>query len=233
VLGFVEAINNANWKGTFQLELRCDAVASLSDEAFSALVEAGCRQINMGIEKAHVAQLQQLRKRLSPEVAREACERIASTKMRAAGTFIAGGPNETKDDIEATIDFAISLPLDFAHFNPMAIYPGTALFHQVYGASASGSWLDLCLNREIAPQGDILWSSSQMSLDYIMGCIKAAYTRFYTHERLKCVLERQEELEWESISTSYEILAQDRARSWTDKSPASQSANPAGELISC
>ena len=232
VLDFAEAVHKADWDGTFQLELRCDAVASLSDEALSALLGAGCRQINMGIEKAHTTQLQELRKRLSPEIARQACEKIRSTKMRAAGTFIIGGPTENKENIEATIDFAVSLPLDFAHFNPMALYPGTALFDQVFGTSASGSWLELCLDQHIAPQGDILWSNSQIPLDYIMSSIRDAYARFYTEERLQIVLTKHEEGDRESISRSYEILAYDRAHSWIDKGLVPQTDH-VGELISC
>ena len=232
VLEFVEAVNRSGWKGTFQLELRCDAVASLSRGALFALADAGCRQVNMGIEKAHTVQLQRLRKRLSPDIAREAVDIIAATNMRAAGTFILGGPGETRDDIEATIDFAVSMPLDFAHFNPMALYPGTSLFEQVFGPSASASWLELCLDREIAPKGDILWSDSEIRLDYIIESIKNGYSQFYTNGRLGRVLTKHDESESEGIRMSYEILARDRADSWTSGSPLGQ-VDSRGGLISC
>jgi radical SAM superfamily enzyme YgiQ (UPF0313 family) len=186
----------------------------------------------MGIEKAHTVQLQRLRKRLSPDIAREAVDIIAATNMRAAGTFILGGPGETRDDIEATIDFAVSMPLDFAHFNPMALYPGTFLFEQVFGPSASASWLELCLDREIAPKGDILWSDSEIRLDYIIESIKNGYSRFYTNGRLERVLTKHDDSESEGIRMSYEILARDRADSWTSGSPLGQDDSRGG-LISC
>lgn len=211
---FAEAVNAANWDGTFQLELRCDAVVALSDQALSALIDVGCRQINMGIEKARVAQLNELRKKLSPQTARDACERLASTPIRGVGTFILGGPSEQKDDVEATIDFALSLPLDLAHFNPLAIYPGTTLYSQIFGDTDHGSWLDLCLNPEIAPLGDILWRTRELPLDTILDSVAKAYRGFYTEQRLQGVLAKVPSVEKQVIRESYKILVDDRARSW-------------------
>ena len=51
VLEFASSVRESGWLGTFQLELRCDAVSALGDRALTELAQAGCRQINMGIEK--------------------------------------------------------------------------------------------------------------------------------------------------------------------------------------
>jgi anaerobic magnesium-protoporphyrin IX monomethyl ester cyclase len=215
VLSFAESIAAARWNGTFQLELRCDAVSSLSDEALNALINVGCRQINMGIEKGHVAGLERLRKRLSPETAREACEKIANSGLRAAGTFIIGGPGERKSEMEATIDFALSLPLDFAQFNPMAVYPGTTLFDEMF--SSSSDWLSLCLDDELSPLGDILWRSEETPLNIVLDSVEYAYTHFYTDERLERVLSRLPGSEREGVTQTYYVLSKDRARSWRER----------------
>jgi anaerobic magnesium-protoporphyrin IX monomethyl ester cyclase len=230
VFEFTEAIKAADWEGTFQLELRCDAVVALSDDALRSLVEVGCRQINMGIEKGHIAQLQQLRKKLSPQVALEACQKIANSGIRAAGTFILGGPGETIEELDATIDFATSLPLHFAHFNPMAIYPGTSLYNQEFGVQKPGEWLKLCLNHEIAPLGDILWRSADVPLDAILAAVKDGYGRFYDQTRLERILEKLPESERHGVQESYQVLAHDRARSWADKG---YHDSPVAQLLSC
>jgi anaerobic magnesium-protoporphyrin IX monomethyl ester cyclase len=217
VLEFANAIKTANWHGTFQLELRCDAVTGLSDEALAALIDVGCRQINMGIEKAQVSQLQEFRKKLSPETARAACERLSRTMVRSAGTFILGGPNEQQEDIDATIDFALSLPLDFAHFNPLAIYPGTALYSRIFGAIDRGNWLDTCLDRQMAPMGDILWRSSDLPLDKIFDGILRGYHDFYTQERLKRVAGRFPDAEKTILKDAYKVLLEQRPRSWIQR----------------
>lgn len=217
VLEFTRSIERADWKGVFQLELRCDAVVSLSEKALNSLLDVGCRQINMGIEKAHIASLNSLRKKLTPEIAREACEIVDAIGIRAAGTFIIGGPGENKEDIEATIEFATSLPLDFAHFNPLAIYPGTALYTQEFGQYTSGHWLDLCLNSEIAPLGDILWRSVDISIENILESVSKGYKQFYSHDRLQRVIRKHTEVEKQTLVDYYDSLAHERAYSWSEK----------------
>src|SRR5688500_15660401 len=112
VAAFVEAITKSSWTGDYQLELRCDAVMKLSEESLSGLKSSGCRQINMGIEKGQASQLNLLRKRLAPDVAADACQKVSSAGIRAAGTFIIGGAGEKLEDLTTTVDFAVSLDLD-------------------------------------------------------------------------------------------------------------------------
>ena len=152
VLRFAEAIAAAHWAGTFQLELRCDAVVALSERALADLIAVGCRQINMGIEKANVQQLRRLGKSLGPQTAQDASHRLATAGIRTAGCFILGGPGETTSDLEETIGFAQSLPLTFAQFNPLALYPGTRLFEE-FGVGEPGDWLKHCLDIELAQWG--------------------------------------------------------------------------------
>ena len=219
VLRFCDAFVRAGWNGTFQLELRCDAVNAISADALDALGSVGCRQINMGIEKAHVAQLKQLRKRLFPEQAEQAVDRLVSSGIRAAGTFILGGDGETVDDLAATAEFACSLDLDFAHFNPLAVYPGTQLYSE--SMSQSTHWIEYCLDEELAPFGDILWRSPDLSLSSIIKGVDQAYSTFYATERLAKVLSRAPESERGELRESYRILAHERAHSWdTDTDPS-------------
>lgn len=210
---FTEALTQSSWEGAYQLELRCDAVVGMSDRSLAQLRDSGCRQINMGIEKAESAALEAIRKRLTPDIAESAVERVVAAGIRAAGTFILGGPGESPDDLAATIDFAIGLDLDFAHFNPLALYPGTALFDQVH---PGGDWLAMCLNAELAPFGDILWRSGELPLQRILDAVGSAYERFYSKERLARVVVRVPEHEREAIKDAYVQLRRERARSWQE-----------------
>jgi radical SAM superfamily enzyme YgiQ (UPF0313 family) len=183
----------------------------MSEEALASLVGTGCRQVNMGLEKAHAAALHQMRKRLAPEIARQAVERLNEAGIRAAGTFIIGGVGETPSDATAVAEYAASLSLDFAHFNPLAIYPGTRLYDDVFGDQ---HWLALCLNEEWAPRGDILWRSQEMSLTDILDGVARAYEQFYTPARLPTTLSRAPKAEHEGIRQAYEILRDKRSTSW-------------------
>lgn len=218
---FVHALETAGWKGTYQLELRCDAAVTMSSESLQALADAGMRQANMGIEKAHVSSLKQIRKRLDPDVARAACARLRKYGVRAAGTFILGGVGESPDDLLSIIEFACSLPLDFAHFNPLAIYPGTQLFNQVFGMGTP--WLALCLDKHLAPRGDLLWRSESVPVELIRESVLLAYERFYSDVRLGDVLRRAPVTEHIAIEDGYALLARSRA----------ESVLPAAEWLAC
>lgn len=208
---FTEAIASSSWRGSYQLELRCDAVTAMSERTLSALAGSGCRQVNMGIEKGHVAALDAIRKRLTPEIARNATERLVQAGIRVAGTFILGGPGETREDIELTVAFATSLDLDLAHFNPLALYPGTALYEQAF---PEADWLGLCLDDELAPFGDILWRSPELPIEAILESVKVAYEQFYTPERLARVTGRLPESERGAVSEAYARLRTERPHSW-------------------
>jgi radical SAM superfamily enzyme YgiQ (UPF0313 family) len=168
----------------------------------------------MGIEKAQAGRLQQLRKRLTPEIARQACERVSSFGMRAAATFILGGPGETINEVVETVSFALSLPLDFAHFNPLAVYPGTTLFAEVFGEPRTKDWLTLCLDQQLAPLGDILWRNRDLPLEVILGAVAEAYRSFYSIERLNKVLSRVPRAEQVAVHSAYNLLGSHRAESW-------------------
>lgn len=217
VLEFCDALRASGWRGTYQLELRCDAVEVLSDETFEALVATGCRQVNMGIEKGHVAQLAQIRKRLSPDVARSACERVSAAGIRAAGTFIVGGVGESENEVRETIEFALSLPLVYAHFNPLAVYPGTQLFREVFPELPANRWLHLCLDDSIAPMGDILWRSKELPIEVSLKAVSEAYRQFYSADRLAWALGKAPSSEHEFIRSSYATLASERSHSWEQR----------------
>lgn len=218
VARFAEAVAAADWGGTFQLELRCDAVVALSDHALADLLAVGCRQINMGIEKASVLQLERLGKNLQPTSAQDASHKLAAAGIRSAGSFILGGPGETVADMEETIGFADSLPLTFAQFNPLALYPGTRLFFDELGTGELGYWLKHCLDTELAPMGDILWRSAAVPLDRILETVQQGYKAFYTENRLRTVASRLPATEQGPLADSYHRLANDRPLSWTNVS---------------
>jgi hypothetical protein len=164
----------------------------------------------MGIEKSSTQQLIQLRKKLTPEVAQAAIVRLSNTPIRAAGTFILGGVGESESMILDTIDWASRSGLDLAQFNPLALYPGTALYREVYG---NEPWLELCLDRAIAPAGDILWSSAATPLNLILSLTHSAYEAFYTEQRLERSRLRVGLGETMSLPQTYQVLRQ-RGKSW-------------------
>src|SRR5207237_7565040 len=109
--------------------------------------------------------LKSLNKHLTIDNVVAACKNVKSVvpDMRLAGTFILGGPNETEVDIKSTIAFAKSLSLDFAHFYPLEIYPGTPFFAQVsdWGQQPT-EWAYRMLENDENYWGEILYETKEL-----------------------------------------------------------------------
>ncbi len=88
---------------------------------------AGCHTIILGVESASREILDAHRKGYGPDLVRDCFELAESEGLRTAATFILGLPEETAETIQATIDFACSLPADYASFNVAVPRAGTRL----------------------------------------------------------------------------------------------------------
>ena len=99
----------------------------VDDELLKLMKKAGCRNIYIGIESGSPRILELINKKLSIDDIRKGLELIKKHGISATGSFIFGLPTETKEDIEKTINYALSLPLDGVSFFIFTPYPNTAL----------------------------------------------------------------------------------------------------------
>lgn len=116
----------------WEIELRVDVLSLLDEESLNALYLSGCRQINMGLEKNYDKGLKLLNKGIKLIDIAPTCDRVKKIipDLRLAATFILGGPGETEVEINNLIFFSKTLALDFAHFYPLEVYPGTIYFNE-------------------------------------------------------------------------------------------------------
>ena len=164
----------------WEIEMRPDILIALEPHLAKQLFHAGCRQINVGIEKGWQKGRQTIGKNVTSGEIRTAIERIRKTipSMRITGTFILGGPDETKETIRETVDFAISLELLFVHFYPLEVYPGTALFAQTYSGVDALWWYEQVMKDDL-PWGEIIYEGGDLDRDELLRCVGEAYKRFY------------------------------------------------------
>lgn len=114
-----------NRKATFFGQLRGDAA---TPDILDKLIEAGFEGVSIGIETGS-DKISKIIKKDEPVAANKAAVLLAKEKkLRVAATFIIGFPQETDQDREETIRFALSLPLDAMRINIAIPYPGTPLY---------------------------------------------------------------------------------------------------------
>jgi len=98
------------------------------------MVRAGCRVLYLGIENANQRILDYYNKRITPEQS----EAAVRTAKRAgvdviAGSFIIGAPDETREEIWNTINFAQRVPIDLPQFNILGAHPGNDIWNEFVG----------------------------------------------------------------------------------------------------
>ncbi len=103
----------------------------MDQELLSMMYKAGCRKIMFGIETGSKSTQQSISKKQDFNKTKETIKLAHQEKLDTCGFFMMGFPNETKEDIEKTIDFALSLDLHFAKFAVFVPYPGTPLYEQM------------------------------------------------------------------------------------------------------
>lgn len=112
------------------LKWGCDAhVALINPEIIETFASAGCYELSLGIESGVPRILKSVRKEVTPDKTRRACEVIKRhSDIRVEGLFILGLPTETRAESLETIRFAKSLPIDMAQFSVFCPYPGSPEF---------------------------------------------------------------------------------------------------------
>ncbi|GJM20360.1 MAG: hypothetical protein DHS20C15_02750 [Planctomycetota bacterium] len=99
----------------------------LDRELARKMKAAGCHTVILGVESASEEILKNHRKGYGTELVRAGFALAEEEGLRTAATFILGLPEETPESIRRTIDFACSLPADYASFNVAVPRAGTRL----------------------------------------------------------------------------------------------------------
>ncbi len=95
------------------------------------MVKAGCRMMYFGIESCTGKVLNYYDKRITPRQSEQA---VAAARKAGVdiivGSFIIGAPNETRKDIQKTLDFARRLDLEVPQINILGAFPGNLIWEE-------------------------------------------------------------------------------------------------------
>lgn len=105
-------------------------VDGIDAEVLAEAKEAGCRQVTFGFESGSQKILDVLNKKTTVQQNWKAIELCRRAGIIPQGTFMIGNPTETREDIEATINFIKESGLESVGVCFTTPYPGTALWEQ-------------------------------------------------------------------------------------------------------
>jgi radical SAM superfamily enzyme YgiQ (UPF0313 family) len=97
-------------------------------ELVELMAKAGCTQVSLGFESGSETMLPQLNKRFTCADVRTIAASFAAVDIKRDGFLMLGGPGETRETVEESLDFADSLHLDTLKITVgLRIYPQTPL----------------------------------------------------------------------------------------------------------
>ena len=116
--------------GKLGLMWSCNARANVNRETLETMRDNGLRLLLVGYESGNQQILDNIRKGIRLEEAREFTKNCRELGITIHGTFILGLPGETPETIRQTLEFAKELDVFSIQVSLAAPYPGTELYRQ-------------------------------------------------------------------------------------------------------
>jgi len=157
----------------------CNAKANVPASTLKVLRDNGLRLLLVGYESGSQAILNNVKKGVRLDLAREFTRNAKALGIKIHGTFIMGLPGETRETIEETITFARQIDPDSLQVSLAAPYPGTALYQE----ALKRGWLE---RDELVDAGGVQASVlgyPHLSRTEIFASVESFYRRFYFRPR--------------------------------------------------
>lgn len=161
------------------------AALGLTVENLTLMKRAGCCRIQLGVETCTAEGLAILGKRATLDQIRRSFAAARQVGLPTMAYFMVGLPHEhSADDVRRLFAFARELDPDYALFNVLTLYPGTALLAraEAQGLVAPGLWPAFARSprREFVPP---VWDE-HLSRRELFALLDEAYRSFYLRPRV-------------------------------------------------
>lgn len=173
------ALEIAKKLATLGVTWSCNARANLDYETLKTLKNCGLRLLLVGYESGNQQILNNVKKGIKLDIAREFTANCKRLGIKVHGTFIFGLPEETPQTVEETIRFACEIDPDTLQVSLAAPYPGTELYDE---AIKKGWFVPENLVGEDGVQSCVL-QYPQMPAEKIFEAVERFYRRFYFRPR--------------------------------------------------
>ncbi len=151
------------YKG-YQVKWLCASRVNLIDqELLRLMAQSGCQRIGFGFESASEDILKSINKRITKKQIEKAVKLCLEFGILPSGNFMIGFPNDTKETIKKSLEFAKKLKRFGAHctFTVLTPFPGTYFYNHAEELGItihSNDWDDF------SPENPII-STRNLSLD--------------------------------------------------------------------
>jgi radical SAM superfamily enzyme YgiQ (UPF0313 family) len=167
--------------GKLGLTWACNAKANVPRKTLEILKDNGLRLLLVGYESGNQQILNNIKKGIRLDIAREFSRNAKDLGITIHGTFILGLPGETPETIRETIKFACDIEPETIQVSLAAPYPGTELYRQ---AQEQG-WLQIQTGEMVDTHGiqTAALNYPGLSSTVIFNSVEELYRKFYFRPR--------------------------------------------------
>lgn len=167
--------------------LRADRITK---SLLTKMKKAGFYRTGFGIEAGSQEMVDKIGKNLDLTKVSRAISACRQLRIESMGYFMIGNAGENEKTMQATIDFAIKLDPDMAHFTIANPLPGSPLFDQV---KKDGEFLIIDWNLYGYTRGKCFFELGEVKKELVERMWRKAYRKFYLRPKvIKRLLTRKE-----------------------------------------
>jgi len=155
----------------------------IDGELLAAMKKAGFYALSFGIESGSDETLRKINKHETTGFIRKQIGLAKKYGFRLTGTFIIGFPWETREDVNKTLQFAKSLPLDHAAFGNFTPLPGTEITENLIRAGELDEDFEVPFT-----WGDVTYSPKEIPPGVLKRLQRACIFNFYFPSRIYEIL---------------------------------------------
>jgi len=154
-------------------------IDTITREVLVLMEKAGCYSMALGIEFGSQRMMDVTKKRLSLELIREKLGLFNGLNIKKTGFFLFGIPGESIEEMEETVRFALSLPIERAQFNNFMPLPGSELWELLKKA---GKLEDIDWRKFFVH--DVAYTDPGITPKDLKRIQRMAYIRFYMRPKV-------------------------------------------------
>jgi radical SAM superfamily enzyme YgiQ (UPF0313 family) len=151
-------------------------VHNVDEDLLEEMKDAGCWQVLYGLESGDDRMLKLLKKGNTVADNERAVRLAHKVGLSVRADFIAGTPGETLESLKRTLDLAIRLKVDYAHFNKFIPFPGTELYSMLI---QEGFKFDFSQDCSILDHSALMYVPESMTREDFKSFLDFANKAFY------------------------------------------------------
>lgn len=160
---------------TLGITWSCNAKANVPYETLKVMSSCGLRLLLVGFESGNQQILNNIRKGIRVDRAREFVGNCKKLGIKIHGTFILGLPGETRETMRQTMEYARELDVDTIQVSLAAPYPGTEL----YVRALANGWLKQSELTDALGIQEATLEYPELTRDEMFRAVEEFYRTFY------------------------------------------------------